>query len=290
MELAERTFSEVVGHRSLHAITRNDALKFREWWGERRIAQNVTSANTANKTLGALRKIFRVVNETHRLRLENPFQGLRLIEPEQFERVSLTRDWLETVMLQNAALEGLDEDARGIVLVMADTGAHLNEIAGLAQEDIQLDAEIPHIVVRANSIRSLKTAQSTRTIPLVGTTLSAMQRNPAGLPQYAGKNASASAAINKYLRKRRLLPEGATLYGLRHGFQDRLIEVEAPERIQADLMGHKTLRPKYGRSPSLAQMRKSLERPALTLDSQTKCDTSYQQYRYGKTLRPPFAR
>ena len=79
----------------------------------------------------------------------------------------------------------------------------------------------------------------------------------------AGKNASASAAINKYLRDHELLPEGCTLYSLRHGFQDRLIKVEAPERLQADLMGHKTLRPKYGKGPSLEQMHSWLLKTAL---------------------------
>ena len=90
-----------------------------------------------------------------------------------------------------------------------------------------------------------------------------MRENPNGFPRYAGKNAAASGVINKYLRENGLLPEGGTLYGLRHGFQDRLIEVEAPERIQADLMGHKIQRPKYGKGPSLAQMREWLEKTAL---------------------------
>ena len=119
------------------------------------------------------------------------------------------------------------------------------------------------MLIRPNGTRSLKTAHSERTIPLVGSALVAMKENPRGFPRYAGKNASASGAINKYLRENKLLPKGATLYGLRHGFQDRLIEVEAPERIQADLMGHKTLRPKYGKGPSLKQMHQWLERTAL---------------------------
>ena len=211
----------------------------------------------------ALRKVFRVVNDAHRLGLENPFEGLSIGSSAPKRRVSLTREVLETRILTDDALSGLNSQARGVIMAMADTGARVNEITGLEPSDVVLDASVPHLIIRPNSIRALKTAHSERVVPLVGVALTAMAANPTGFPRYAGKNASASAAINKYLRERRLLPEGSSLYGLRHGFQDRLIEVEAPERIQADLMGHRTLRPKYGKGPSLEQMRNWLQRAAL---------------------------
>ncbi|MEM9477911.1 MAG: tyrosine-type recombinase/integrase, partial [Pseudomonadota bacterium] len=153
--------------------------------------------------------------------------------------------------------------ARAIVFIMADTGARLNEIAGLEAEDILLEASVPHILIRPNRTRALKTSHSERSVPLVGTALMAIRKHPDGFLRYAGKNAQASAAINKYLKDNNLLPDGATLYGLRHGFQDRLIEVEAPERIQADLMGHKIHRPRYGKGPKLEQMRSWLLKTAL---------------------------
>ena len=170
-------------------------------------------------------------------------------------------------MLTQATLSGLNDQARGVILAMADTGARVNEITGLETADIKLTAEVPHIIIQQNSVRALKTERSERVIPLVGAALTTMQEHPAGFPRYAGKNASASAAINKYLKSQNLLPDGATLYDLRHGFQDRLIEVEAPERVQADLMGHKTLRPKYGKGPSLQQLREWLLRIALKPES-----------------------
>ncbi len=263
LALAVANFVEVVGDKKLQDITREDALRFRSWWVDSRIGQDVGTANTANKNLMALRKIHRTISDTYRLGLDNPFQGLSISGGKSDPRISLTRSWLEKTMLTPEALERINAEAKGIVLAMADTGARLNEISGLEADDIKLDAPVPHIIIRGNAARSLKTRHSERIIPLVGTALAAMKAHPAGFPRYAGKNASASAAINKYLRENDLLPEGATLYGLRHGFQDRLIEVEAPERIQADLMGHKTLRPKYGKGPSLEQMRDWLERTAL---------------------------
>ncbi|MDJ0683479.1 MAG: tyrosine-type recombinase/integrase [Alphaproteobacteria bacterium] len=266
LDLAVRNFHAVVGEKALAEITRDDALTFREWWVETRIGTDVRTAVTANKNLMVLRKIFREVNDAYRLGLENPFQGLRISDSTRRERVSLARDWLERVLLTDKALAGLNPQARGVVRVMADTGARVNEVTGLETADIVLEAETPHIILRANSIRSLKTAHSERTIPLVGVALTAMKENPSGFPRYAAKNDSASGAINKYCRENDLFPPNATLYGLRHGFQDRLIEVEAPERIQADLMGHKTLRPKYGKGPSLTQLQSWLEKTALRPD------------------------
>lgn len=263
LSLAVRNFNTVVGTKSLEEITRDDALKFREWWVNTRIGKDVGSSNTANKNLMALRKIFRVVNDTHRLGLDNPFQGLTISDRNPNRRASLSREWLEGSLLTSGALLGLNEQAQAVVLAMADTGARLNEITGLEERDIIHDGEVPHIVLRPNVIRSLKTAHSSRVVPLVGVALEALKQNPGGFPRYAGKNDSASGAINKYMRENNLLPPGATLYSLRHGFQDRLIEVEAPERIQADLMGHKTLRPKYGKGPSLKQMQEWLLKTAL---------------------------
>lgn len=265
LDLAVRNFVDLVGDKPLGDITRDDALKFREWWIDERIGKDVATANTANKNLMALRKIFRIVNDTHRLGLENPFHGLSIGGGVAEERVSLDREWIEGVMFKPGALSGLNAQARGVVLAMADTGARVNEITGLEKEDIILDGPVPHISIRPNATRSLKTAHSERTIPLIGSALVAMKENPEGFSRYAGKNASASGAINKFLRENELLPPGATLYGLRHGFQDRLIEVEAPERIQADLMGHKTLRPKYGKGPSLQQMHQWLKKTALRI-------------------------
>ncbi|NKB58981.1 MAG: tyrosine-type recombinase/integrase [Alphaproteobacteria bacterium] len=264
LELAVRNFIDVVDDKGLADITRNNALAFRDWWVNDRIGKDVKTSNAANKELMHLRKIFRTVSDAHRLNLENPFSGLNITGDEKVRRLPISREHLETVMLREAALARLNSEARGIILAMADTGARINEVAGLEPNDILLDHTTPHIVIRANSLRSLKTRHSHRVIPLVGVALKTLLDNSKGFPRYAGKNASASSTINKFLRDNSLLPDGCTLYGLRHSFQDRLIEVEAPERIQADLMGHKTLRPKYGKGPSLEQMHEWLLKTALT--------------------------
>lgn len=117
--------------------------------------------------------------------------------------------------------------------------------------------------IRPNSHGALKTPTSERDIPLVGVALDAFKKHPSGFPRYAGKATNAVNAINKYFRENGTLPIGASLYSLRHGFQDCLIAVRAPERVQADLMGHVLARPRYGAGPKLVEKQYWLQKTAL---------------------------
>ena len=44
--------------------------------------------------------------------------------------------------------------------LISDTGMRLSEAAGLAREDIVLDADIPHVIIRPHPWRRLKTKGS----------------------------------------------------------------------------------------------------------------------------------
>ncbi len=61
-----------------------------------------------------------------------------------------------------------------------------------------------------------------------------------------------TSAVNKFLRDNDLLSSSQhSIYSLRQSFQDRILAVNAPDRIQAELIGHKFNRPKYGGDLSL---------------------------------------
>ncbi|MCX5495752.1 hypothetical protein OSH11_13645 [Kaistia dalseonensis] len=47
---------------------------------------------------------------------------------------------------------------------------------------------------------------------------------------------------------------------IRHSFQDRLTAADMPDRLQADLMGHKFNRPRYGEGPTLEHKLEWLKR------------------------------
>jgi hypothetical protein len=61
-----------------------------------------------------------------------------------------------------------------------------------------------------------------------------------------------------------MLPsENHTAYSLRHSFQDRLTAVDASDRVQADLMGHKFNRETYGKGASLEKKFEWLQKICL---------------------------
>lgn len=99
-----------------------------------------------------------------------------------------------------------------------------------------------------------------RRIPLVGVAHWAMKQAPNGFARYADKSDSASAAINKFLRSKHLFPSDKhTIYSLRHTFQDRIENIGASDRMQADLMGHEFGRPKYGDGAEMKRRQELLD-------------------------------
>ena len=263
--LAVAEFIKLRGDLALDAITREDAVAFRTMW-RTRLENGKAVPNTANKSMGHLADLFRTVVELRALGLENPFAHLRLKNGQERRRASFTTEWLRERILAPGALDKLNAEARDVLLLMVNTGAGLAEVAGARLVDLAVDAEVPHLVVEAHEGRRLKTGHRGRTIPLMGVSLDAARRRKAagGFPRYADAADSLSAVANKFMRENGLLPgAGFSAYSLRHAFQDRLTAVEAPERVQADLLGHKLARPRYGAGPSLEQKAEWIARIAL---------------------------
>jgi integrase len=121
----------------------------------------------------------------------------------------------------------------------------LSEVLGLNKGDVVLGSEYPHIILKPNPWRRLKTIGSERTVPIVGSALwaakKAIQSSTTNflLPRYCNetkcKSNSASAALNKCLSKR--VPEGCVIHSYKHSFRDRLRTVECPSDITDRLGG-----------------------------------------------------
>ena len=243
-------------------LTRNDALDFRDWWQDRIISEGV-QIGTANKDIGHLNKMFRILNRSRRLNLEPIFAELRIEGAKSGSRNPYSLAFVQNRILADGALDGLNDEARRVVYVCAETGLRPVEVCNLSKGTIRLHCDVPHVLIKAEG-RVLKTDHSERHFPLVGVALEAMKLHPEGFPAYFDRSASLSATVNKYLKHHGLRPDPKhSLYSLRHTFEDRLTAVEPPEKIQAYLMGHKYDRPKYGSAPSLVQLRGWLNRIAF---------------------------
>lgn len=256
-------FIKVVDNKLLDDITREDVLSFRSWWAER--VKNGYSANTANKQFSYIRQIIHHARDNGHCSVEpDPlFKKIALKDTQRNKRLAFSSAFIQDQLLDPGNYSE-NEECFLFVCAMADTGARIIELVGLSEEDILLGAKIPHIKIRPNAIRELKTPQSERDIPLVGSSLYAFTKLGGPFRHYQGKASSISSAINKYARENKLFPtKDHSLYSLRHSFEDRLTAIEINEKIQAALMGHKYSRPRYGNGPTLEQKYRWLEKIAF---------------------------
>lgn len=252
---------DVIGDKPIAQVTREDMLDFRQWWAEKLEEEELT-ANSANKDLTHVGKVLRRVNELKRLKLDLPLGGLSFKQTDADRRPPFSTDWLRTKILAPGALDGLNTEARCILLGMVNTGYRPSEGAALLPHHIHLDAKVPHIEILPEG-RQVKTRNSKRKIPLVGISLDAIRMCKDGFPRYRDKP-GLSATINSFLRENGLMEsKDHVLYSLRHSFEDRLLAAEVDERIRRDLMGHALDRERYGAGATLEQAEALLQRVAL---------------------------
>jgi len=251
---AIRNLITCIGDKPVNEITRDDMLKFRNWWIERLDKEQMISGS-ANKDLIYCKMIITTVAENLKIDLDTShlFRKLIITKDDSIQRLPFESSYIVSTLLNSDKLKGLNEQARWVLHAFAETGAGLAELTGLLPEDIRLDADIPHIAIVPRSKKALKTKFRARQIPLVGFALDAFKACPNGFTEYYDRPDTLSAVLGKYLRENKLLPtDQHSVYSLRHSFQDRILSVNCPDRIQADLMGHKFNRPVYGTGATLA--------------------------------------
>ncbi|MBK8199715.1 MAG: tyrosine-type recombinase/integrase [Acidobacteria bacterium] len=259
---AVRNFVEIVGNKPVEAITRDDMLDFRQHWLERIEAGEVTP-NSANKDLIHLGDVLKTVNTMKRLGLTLPLGELSFREGETRTRPPFSPEWIRNKLLAPGALSGLNDEARGLLLGMVNTGYRPSEGAGLTARTIRLDAAVPHIAIEPEG-RQLKSAYAKRVIPLTGVSLEAFRAFPDGFPRYRESSAGLSATVNKYLKSNGLLETPAhSFYSLRHAFEDRMLAAGIDDRIRRDLFGHRLDRERYGKGASLDHVARLVREIAL---------------------------
>ena len=241
-----------IGNKELGNITRDDTLAFRDWWLER-ISEDGAKPKTANKDFIHLKDLLKTVSGHFKLNLEvgHLFADILLKQDSEQTRLPFTSQQI-IAMLESDKLKEADPNIRWLTPAMAGTGARNTEIIGLLPEDIRLNDPVPHIAIIGRKGKKLKTVHSKRVIPLTGYALEAFKAMPEGFPDYRDCPDQLTNKINRFLRENGFFPsENHSAYSLRHSFQDRLSEVDAPDRVQSELMGHRFSREKYGNGPSL---------------------------------------
>lgn len=234
-----RDFIEVCGDLSLHDVSREHVGKYRRELTSRLTAGALVE-NSANRRMQALGKMVNTVLWERWGKRTEAFKEMGWREKKKKRRntqVSYSPKFIRTRILAPRALDGLNADARDIVLAAINTGAGPSELVNLNSQTIHLDREVPCIEIRPDG-RELKNVHRERTIPLVGISLEAVARHPNGFERYDNEN-SLSNLVNKYFRNNDLkeTPEH-TLKSLRHSFRDALRNVGCPDSVAEELMGH----------------------------------------------------
>lgn len=274
---AVRNFTEIVGDRAMDKISRADALKLYSYWMDRIAPREGPSTHTpshGNRLIGNMRVLYRSyfahLGDRDR---KNPFDGISFKErsKKKRKRPSFDLPWISDVIFKPGALAGLNAEARGIVLVVAELGARPSEICNLVREMIVLDHEVPHLKIEPrddpDDPREIKTDASIRLVPLVGIALEVMKKHPDGFPRYKDKENSLSATLNKFFRENGLLPSPKhSMYSFRHTFEDRMKEARVDSELRRILMGHSVDRPEYGEGGSLQLRRQELMKIVLPFD------------------------
>lgn len=255
----------LLGNKPLKELTRNDILILRDWWIGR-IENENKSASSANKDFVNVKIIVETICENLKIKLDTSyiFKKILLKSDEEGKRLPFATDYIIATLLNPQNLDGLNNEAKAVLHAFAETGAGISELVGLLPEEIKINDAIPHICIFPHKGHSLKKKYRKRIIPLVGYALDAFKAFPQGFERYRGKPDSLSNYLNMHFREKKIMPsEEHSVYSLRHSFQDRLLAVNTPDRLQAELMGHKFQRPSYGEGGTLAHKLEFLEKIKL---------------------------
>jgi integrase len=223
---------EAIGNKDLMDYEPSDGGVFRDWLTEKGLA-----SSSVKRVFSTIRAITNLAIAEYGLDMRSPFANVYFPELDDIkERLPVSPHDIK--LIQRHCRETNDE-MRWLLALISDTGMRLAEAAGLALNDIVLDSEIPHINLKPNESRRLKTKQSSRKIPLIGLSLWAAQQVKSefsgtyAFPRYTkgGRcNAnSASAALNKWVKQ--IATQPVSLHSFRHSLTDRLRAVQCPRDI-----------------------------------------------------------
>ncbi|SAK95972.1 Transposase from transposon Tn916 [Caballeronia temeraria] len=265
---AERSFRYLMEYlkadRDIRKVRRTDVNGFVQYL----LGKDMATASV-QRYITPLKAAFGRAIRENEMGIENVFARVEItgLGEDSEDREVFT---LEQFKALDAALDKANPDTlRSILRVVAETGARLAEIVGLAKADVKLDHLIPHIALKPHPWRTLKTPGSTRRIPLTPVAQTCLRdaisrsHDPVVLfPQYTSaegcKADTASAALVKWIRGRDGL-KGTQLgvHSLRHGMKDLLRAVKCPSEAADEIIGHATpgMGANYGEGYPLGDLR-----------------------------------
>lgn len=261
--VAVEQFIAFAGDRALDTVRRADVADWINYLQQDR--QNKPS--TVRRRVNSLRAVVNRAIEDFDLDIKNPFNRPRLeasAAGSQEDRLPFHAIHFDLIE-HHLATGRVQEETRLLLCLLSETGCRPMEIAGLDWLDVKLDHEVPHLMIRRNTHRGLKTQNAERDIPLVGDTVQTLLRRKLGVasgPVFsdsARDTGALSQRLNKVIRAAGV-PRSPRLvvYSFRHAFEQALRDSGASATVQRYLLGHaeQSITDRYGAPrPSLALLR-----------------------------------
>ena len=116
------------------------------------------------------------------MNIVNPFLGVYI--PDLNDTTKRKSIPIETIQKIQDKCVSTDDELRWMIGIISDTGMRLAEAVGLIRKDIVLNCDIPHVIIRPNEKRRLKTKQSERILSATKFTSDATPTENALLPGF----------------------------------------------------------------------------------------------------------
>ncbi|WP_404420012.1 tyrosine-type recombinase/integrase [Marinospirillum sp.] len=262
VELSFNLVCDVTGDSELKRLRRRDVSRVIE----RALEQGLKTTSIRRRLNTVRAAVNDLIKEYELTDIRNPFAELEI---PNYGKDEIQRTGLNDAQVKRLRdyVDEKDNDTSNIIGLLLDTGARIAEIVGLRLDDVALDAETPHIIIKENPLRRLKTKASKRKVPLVGHALIAARRakekaeGPYLFTRYMNgervKNDSASATVNKALAK----VECGTAHQMRHTMKTRLSNADVPLSRLEEIQGWRsrdTMAHHYGEQTALKNMHSDL--------------------------------
>jgi integrase len=263
-------------------ITEFSRMKARRHQESLQVANPTWATATLNRTITTLASVFTTAIREYELDMQNPWADLQLSSSSTSEKSSKRRSFTpEEMSLYRQKLAKVNDEARMIGLLMIHTGCRTMEAAGLTFGELKLGDDIPHFQIRINNIRKLKTASSTRDVPVTVKLHDELrpylekrfhpstiyEEDEPVFPKYGrdGGMDPLSTVLNSVIRKQlKITDPNLVAYSARHTMKDKLRALKTPEKIQHSILGHgsRSIADQYGDGEPLSYL----------LDELTKAD------------------
>ena len=148
VERAIGVLSNVAGDKPLDKYTRQDANNLRDTLFKRNL-----SKQSVSRMISVIRAVINFASKEQGIQTNMAFSGVYLGEDDADTKIKRHPVPLSDIKSVQRECRLLDDEGRWLISLISDTGMRLSEAAGLHKDDIELENERPHIILKAHSWR-----------------------------------------------------------------------------------------------------------------------------------------